>query len=80
MVPLTNTAPSKIVSFLRSAENARVMVLVNMSPDTITAEITTAIADGKYTNTFNHNKIDFNIDNHKCYFEPWEYIILEGEE
>ncbi len=80
MVPLTNTAPSKIVSFLRSAENARVMVLVNMSPDTITAEITTAIADGKYTNTFNHNKIDFNIDNHKCYFEPWEYIILVGEE
>jgi len=79
LVPLTNTAPDKIVSFLRSNDNARVMVLINMSPDTITATITTAIADGKYINTFNQNKINFNVDNRKCYFEPWGYLVLEGE-
>lgn len=79
LVALTNTAPDKIVSFLRSTDNARVMVLINMSPDTITTTITTAIADGKYINTFNQNKIDFNVDNRKCYFEPWEYLVLEGE-
>jgi glycosidase len=79
LIPLTNSAPDKIVSFLRSADNARVMVLVNMSPDTITADITTPVADGQYSNTFNHNKINFNADNRRCYFEPWEYIVLEGE-
>jgi glycosidase len=79
LVPLTNSAPGKIVSFLRSSSNARVMVLINMSPDTITTTITTAIADGKYINTFNQNKINFNVDNRKCYFEPWEYLVLEGE-
>ena len=79
LVTLTNSAPGKIVSFLRSSSNARVMVLINMSPDTITTTITTAIADGKYINTFNQNKINFNVDNRKCYFEPWEYLVLEGE-
>jgi len=79
LVQLTNSAPNKIVSFLRSSSNARVMVLINMSPDTITTTITTALADGKYINTFNQNKINFNVDNRKCYFEPWEYLVLEGE-
>jgi len=72
-------APDKIISFLRSSGSARVMVLINMSPDTITTTITTAIADGKYVNAFNKNKINFNVDNRKCYFEPWEYLVLEAE-
>lgn len=79
LVLLTNSAPDKIVSFLRSSGNSRVMVLINMSPDTITTLITSTIADGKYINTFNQNKINFNVDNRKCYFEPWEYLVLEGE-
>jgi len=79
LIPLSNSAPGKIVSFLRSSGNSRVMVLLNMSPDTITTTLTTAIADGKYTNTFNHNEINFNADNRKCYFEPWEYLVLESE-
>ena len=78
-IPLTNSAPDKIVSFFRSSGLSRVMVLINMSPDTITASITSSLADGKYLNTFNKNKINFNIDNHKCYFEPWEFIVMEGE-
>jgi len=79
LMPLSNSAPDKIVSFLRSTGTSRVMVLLNMSPDTITTTITTDIADGKYINTFNQNKINFNVDNRKCYFEPWEYLVLEGE-
>jgi len=55
------------------------LVLIDMSPDTITTMITSAIADGKYINTFNQNKINFNVDNRKCYFEPWEYLVLEAE-
>lgn len=76
---LTNSAPDKIVSFLRSSGNSRVLVLINMSSDSITADITSNIADGKYINTFNNNKINFNSDNRKCYFEPWEFLVLEGE-
>jgi len=79
LVPLTNTAPDKIVSFLRSSGAARVMVLINMSSDTITTTITSTDADGKYVNAFNKNKINFNVDNRKCYFEPWEYLVLEAE-
>ena len=79
LVQLSNSAPDKIISFVRSAENARVMVLINMTADTITADITSALADGKYLNILNKNKINFNADNRTCYFEPWEYIILEGE-
>jgi len=79
LLPLTNNAPEKIVSFLRSSGASRVMVLLNMSPDTITTTITTDIADGKYINTFNENKINFNADNRECYFEPWGYLVLEGE-
>ena len=79
MVELSNSSPDKIVSFLRSSDKARVMVLLNMSPDTITTDITTDLADGKYINIINQNHINFNTDNRKCYFEPWEYIVLEGE-
>lgn len=79
VVPLTNTAPDKIVSFLRVSGNSRVMVLVNLSSESVNADITTAVADGKYVNVFNQNKIPFNADNRKCYFEPWEFLILEGE-
>ena len=79
LVQLPNSAPGKIVSFLRSSENARVLVLINMSQDTITANITSILADGKYINAFNKNKIQINSDNRTCYFEPWEYIVLEGE-
>jgi glycosidase len=76
---LTNTAPDKMVSFLRSSGSSRVLVLVNMGPESITAVITSSVADGKYINTFNQNKINFNADNRECYLEPWGYIVLEGE-
>lgn len=79
LVPLSNSNPDKIVSFLRSSENGGVIVLINLSSDTITTDITSALADGKYINTFNRNKINFNADNRRCYFEPWEYIIMEKE-
>ena len=79
LIQLTNTAPEKIISFVRASENARVLVLINMSPDTVTANVTSTLADGKYVNMFNHNKITFNSDNRTCYFEPWEYIVMEGE-
>jgi glycosidase len=79
LIPLPNTSPDKIVSFLRSSGKSGVMVLVNMSSDSITAVITSAIADGKYTNVHNQNKIDINADNRKVYFEPWQYLVLERE-
>ena len=78
-VQLNNSAPDKIISFLRSSDAARVVVLANMSPDSITTTITTAVADGKYVNVFNKNKIELNAENRRCYFEPWEVIVLEGE-
>ena len=79
LVQLPNSAPGKVISFLRTAGNARVMVLINMSSDTITSNITTNVADGKYINVLNKNKIRIDSDNRTCYFEPWEYIVLEGE-
>ncbi len=79
LLPLTNNAPGKVISFLRSSGSSRVLLLANMSSDTITTTITTDIADGKYVNTFNQNKINFNPDNRECYFEPWGYLVLEGE-
>lgn len=79
LVQLPNSAPGKIISFLRSSENARVLVLINMSKDPVTADITSTLGDGKYINVFNKNKITIDLDNRTCYFEPWEYIVLEGE-
>ena len=80
LLTLPNTSPDRVVSFLRESEKSRVMVLINLSPDTITTTIRTTVADGKYINTFNQNKINFNVDNRKCYFEPWEFLVLESEE
>ena len=79
VVLLANNAPEKIISFVRSAQNARVIVLINMTPNSVTADITSALADGKYINILNKNRINFNADNRTCYFEPWEYIVLEKE-
>lgn len=79
LVALENDAPDKIISFVRSSGNSRVLVLANMSSDTITTTITSDIADGKYVNVFNQNEIDFNPDNRTSYFEPWGYLVLEGE-
>ena len=79
LVQLPNSSSGEIVSFLRSSENFRVLVLINMSKDPVTADITSILADGKYINTFNRNKITIDADNRTCYFEPWEYIVLEAE-
>lgn len=79
LTPLSNSASDKVISFLRSDDNSKVLVLLNMSSDTITVDITSVQADGKYTNIINQNKIDFNKENRVCYFEPWEYLILEGD-
>jgi len=79
LLSLTNSSPDKIVSFLRSSGRSKVLVLVNLSPESTTAVITSTIADGKYVNIFNQNKINFNSDNRECYFEPWQFLVLEGE-
>jgi len=79
LVQIPNTAPGKVISFLRTAGNARVMVLINMSSEPITSNITSNLADGKYINVLNKNRIRIDSDNRVCYFEPWEYIVLEGE-
>ena len=65
-----------IIAYLRKNGNSEVLVLLNMSKQTIRFEIKDQHVTGKYKSTFGKAENDFTTEK---FFEmqPWEYLIYE---
>jgi alpha-amylase len=73
---LLTTDNPNILAFLRKNGNNEVLVLLNMSKQTIRFEVTDQHVTGKYKNIFGKVESDFTIEK---FFEmqPWEYLVYE---
>ena len=76
-VPLDNTQPHKILSFMREKNSKRVVVILNLSPETVTLNLKGSKADGDYQDVF--RKVDFtlNSSNLNLTLPAWGYWVME---
>ena len=75
MIPVDNTAPSKVLSFVRQNERSRVLAVINFSADPATVRLTTGVASGDYRDAFDGSSLvvdagtEFTLD-------AWSYRVL----
>ena len=76
-VPLDNTQPHKILSFMREKNSKKVVVILNLSPGTVTLNLKGSKADGDYQDVF--RKVDFtlNSSNLNLTLPAWGYWVME---
>lgn len=76
-VPLSNTEPGKVLSFMREKRNKRVVVMLNLSPSKVTMNLKDSSADGDYTDVFTKAEFTLNSSNLNLTLQPWGYWVME---
>jgi len=76
-IPLDNTQPRKVLSFMREKDSKRVVVIMNLSPDKVLVNLKGSKADGEYQDVF--RKVDFtlNSSNLNLTLPAWGYWVME---
>lgn len=76
-VPLDNTQPRKVLSFMREKDGKRVVVIMNLSPEKVLVNLKGSKADGEYQDVF--RKVDFtlNSSNLNLTLPAWGYWVME---
>jgi glycosidase len=76
-IPLENTQPRKVMSFMREKDNKRVVVILNLSPEKVTVNLKGSKADGEYQDVF--RKVDFTLysSNLNLTLPAWGYWVME---
>jgi 1,4-alpha-glucan branching enzyme len=78
-VPLENTEPGKVLSFLREKGDKRVVVILNLSPAKVTVSLKDSKADGDYTDVFTKAEFTLNSSNLNLTLQPWGYWVMESK-
>ena len=78
-IPLSNTEPGKVLSFMREKRNKRVVVILNLSPAKVTVNLKDSNADGDYTDVFTKAEFTLNSSNLNLTLQPWGYWVMESE-
>ena len=76
-IPLDNTEPGKVLSFIREKGNKRVVVILNLSPAKVTVNLKGSKADGDYTDVFTKAEFTLNSSNLDLTLQPWGYWVME---
>ncbi len=74
---LKNSAPKQVLSFLREKGSARVVVILNLSPDPVTVNLKDSQADDDYTDVFTKTNFTLNSTNLNLTMQPWGYLVME---
>lgn len=78
-IPLSNTEPGKVLSFMREKRNKRVVVILNLSPAKVTVNLKDSNADGDYTDVFTKAEFTLNSSNLNLTLQPWGYWVMESK-
>lgn len=78
-VPLENTEPGKVLSFMREKGDKRVVVILNLSPAKVTVNLKDSKADGDYTDVFTKAEFTLNSSNLNLTLQPWGYWVMESK-
>lgn len=75
MIPVVNSAPSKVLSFVRFGERDGVFVAINLSKEPQTVSFSRSLHHGDYVDYFAGGDAAFVADS-KLRLEPWSYRIF----
>lgn len=75
MIPVDNTAPSKVLSFVRQNERSRVLAVINFSADPATVRLTTGVASGDYRDAFDGSSLVVDAAT-EFTLGAWSYRVL----
>jgi glycosidase len=73
---LNTSADDKVIAFRRRNENHEVVVLLNLSNETINLEIKDQRVEGKFTEVFSKLENNFLV-NRNFKMNPWSYLVFE---
>jgi glycosidase len=73
---LNTSADDKVIAFRRKNENHEVVVLLNLSDETIHLEIKNQRIEGKFTEVFSKLENNFLV-NRNFKMSPWSYLVFE---
>jgi glycosidase len=74
---IKNSEPAKVLSFMRSKDKSRVVVIVNLSNEKVTVNLKGSQADGDYTDVISNAAFTLNSSNLNLTLAPWGYWIAE---
>ena len=78
-IPLDNTEPEKVLTFLREKGSNRVLVALNLSSEAVKFRFKKSKADGEYSDVFGKVNLTVNSSNLDLTLPPWGYWVLESK-
>ncbi|NVO21209.1 MAG: alpha-glucosidase C-terminal domain-containing protein [Bacteroidetes bacterium] len=78
-IPIDNTEPEKILTFMRIKGKHHVLVALNMSSEEVKFRFKTSKVDGEYTDIFAKVNISVNSSNLDLSLPPWAYWVVESK-
>ena len=76
LIKLDNSLPSKILSFARHKGNNTVLVICNLSNESVDSTVYSSFFEGIYTNSFTNEELIITTET-KFQFDPWQYYVAE---
>jgi len=76
-IPIENTAPKQVLSFMREGGNSRVLVILNLSPVKVTFNLKNSKVDNDYRDVFTKADFTLNSSNLNLTLQPWGFWVLE---
>jgi len=76
LIRLNNNNTSKIFSFARQKGDNTVLVIVNLSSESVESNINLSSFEGIYTNSFTNEELIITTKT-KFQFDPWQYYVAE---
>jgi len=75
---LHTSAPDQVLAYLRKKDDSEVLVILNMSNQQVSFNITGAAVSGRFNNIFTAAGNDFTTQKHFD-MQPWEYLVYEKQ-
>jgi 1,4-alpha-glucan branching enzyme len=76
MIKIENSAAKQILSFSRTKDNNTVLVMINLSADSLDVEFQMGTEFiGNYTNALSDESVEVQ-ENQSLHFAPWQYYVL----
>jgi len=76
LIKFDNSLPSKILSFARQKGNNTVLVICNLSNESVDSTVYSSFFEGIYTNSFTNEELIITTET-KFQFDPWQYYVAE---
>jgi alpha-amylase len=72
---ITTNSQDQVLAFVRKNEGKEILVILNLSPDDITVQLTGGQASGKFTNVFTRQPVTVN-PSFAPQLKAWDYLVL----